>query len=45
MLHMPSYLKLTPYPKFKTLLFNSGLISTVKIFHTQAMLKIIEAIK
>ena len=39
---MPSYLKLTPYPKFKTLLFNSGLMSTVKILHAQAIIKIIE---
>ena len=41
---MPSYLKLTPYPKFKTLLFNSGLMSRVKILHAQAMIKIIEII-
>ena len=41
---MPSYLKLTPYLKFKTLLFNSGLMSTVTILHVQAMIKIIDAI-
>ena len=41
---MPSYLKLTPYPKFKTLLFNYGLMSTVKILHAQSMIKIMEII-
>ena len=41
---MPSYLKLTPYPKYKTLLFNSGLMSTVNILHTQATIQIIDAI-
>ena len=35
---MPSYLKLTRYPKFKTLLF------TAEILHAQAIIKIIDAI-
>ena len=41
---MPSYLKSTPFLKFKTLLFNSGLISTAEILHVQALIKIIDAI-
>ena len=41
---MPLYLKLTLCPKFKTLLFNSGLMSTVEILQMQAMIKITDAI-
>ena len=40
---MPSYLQLTPYPKFKTLLFNSGMMSTAEILHAEAVMKIIDA--
>ena len=36
---MPLYLKLTPYLKFKTLFFSSGLVSIAKFVYVQVKTK------
>ena len=40
--NIPSYLKLTPYPNFKTLLFSFGIVSMAKSLHTQFEIKVIK---